>query len=137
LYIVAAVALFIALLLQLSTTSHKALAPRQPSHPRSKLPLSPFGDSVYRAEAYYEKLEPGTRCKPRNPFALPITDAITNMALEEEAKRIAAQFEYTSEDVNKGVDEFIAEMEEGLAKQGAMMSQIPTCVWLSLTGSSR
>jgi hypothetical protein len=137
LYIVAAVALFIALLLQLSTTSHKALAPRQPSHPRSKLPLSPFGDSVYRAEAYYEQLEPGTRCKPRNPFALPITDAITNMALEEEAKRIAAQFEYTSEDVNKGVDEFIAEMEEGLAKQGAMMSQIPTCVWLSLTGSSR
>ena len=59
------------------------------------------------------------------------------MALEEEAKRIAAQFEYTSEDVNKGVEEFIAEMEEGLSKQGAMMSQIPTCVWLSLTGISR
>jgi hypothetical protein len=126
LYILAAIALFVALLLQLPTTSQKAPAPPEPRPPRSKLPLSPFGDSVYRAEAYYEQLEPGTRCKPRNPFALPVTDAITNMALEDEAKRIAAQFEYTAEDVNKGVEEFIAEMEEGLGKQGAMMSQIPS-----------
>jgi hexokinase len=81
---------------------------------------------VYRAEAYYEQLEPGTRCKPKDPFGLPVTDAITNMALEEEAKRMAAQFDYSAEDVNKGVEEFIAEMEEGLGKQGAMMSQIPT-----------
>lgn len=126
LYILAAIALFVALLLQLPTTSQKTPAPPEPSPARSKLPLSPFGDSVYRAEAYYEQLEPGTRCKPKKPFALPITDAITNMALEAEARRIAAQFEYTAEDVNKGVEEFIAEMEEGLSKQGAMMSQIPS-----------
>lgn len=126
LYILAAIALFVALLLQLPTTSQKTPAPPEPSLARSKLPLSPFGDSVYRAEAYYEQLEPGTRCKPKKPFALPITDAITNMALEAEARRIAAQFEYTAEDVNKGVEEFIAEMEEGLSKQGAMMSQIPS-----------
>lgn len=81
---------------------------------------------MYRAEAYYEQLEPGTRCKPKDPFDLPVTDAITNMALEEEAKRMAAQFDYSAEDVNRGVEEFIAEMEEGLGKQGAMMSQIPT-----------
>lgn len=126
-YILAALALFLALLLQLPTTLHKTPAPPEPRPPpRSKLPLSPFGDSVYRAEAYYEQLEPGTRCKPKDPFALPVTDAITNMALAEEAKRIAAQFDYNAEDVNRGVEEFIVEMEEGLSKQGAMMSQIPT-----------
>ena len=125
-YILATLAIFLALILQLPSTLHKAPAPAESSPPRSKLPLSPFGDSVYRAEAYYEQLEPGTRCKPKNPFALPVTDAITNMALAEEAKRIAAQFEYTTEDVNRGVEEFIAEMEEGLSKQGATMSQIPT-----------
>ncbi|KIV76993.1 hypothetical protein PV11_08835 [Exophiala sideris] len=50
------------------------------------------------------------------------------MALEAEAKRMVAEFEYTAEDVNKGVKEFIREMEEGLEKQGTMMSQIPTYV---------
>lgn len=126
-YIVAALAFILALLLQLPTTRDQSTAPpEQKPPPRSKLPLSPFGDSVYRAEAYYDQLEPGTRCKPKDPFALPVTDAITNMGLAEETKRIAAQFEYSAEDVNRGVEEFIAEMEEGLSKQGAMMSQIPT-----------
>lgn len=50
------------------------------------------------------------------------------MALEAEAKRIVAQFEYSTEDVNKGVQEFIHEMEEGLEKQGTPLSQIPTYV---------
>jgi len=34
------------------------------------------------------------------------------MGLAEEARRIAAEFEYTSRDVNKGVKEFIKEMSE-------------------------
>ncbi|EXJ66202.1 glucokinase [Cladophialophora psammophila CBS 110553] len=50
------------------------------------------------------------------------------MALEAEAKHMVAQFEYTAEDVNKGVKEFIREMEEGLEKQGTSISQIPTYV---------
>jgi len=50
------------------------------------------------------------------------------MALEAEAKRMVAQFEYTAADVNKGVKEFIREMEEGLEKQGTSLSQIPTYV---------
>lgn len=37
------------------------------------------------------------------------------MGLAEEAKRIAAEFEYTSQDVNKGVKEFIRQMSELLA----------------------
>ncbi|KAI1765761.1 hypothetical protein GGR53DRAFT_488949 [Hypoxylon sp. FL1150] len=50
------------------------------------------------------------------------------MALAEETKRIAAQFEYTDEDVNKGVQEFLRQMNEGLQHDGTSMSQIPTYV---------
>lgn len=48
--------------------------------------------------------------------------------LASEAQRVAAEFEYSADDVNKGVQEFIAEMSEGLEKQGTFMSQIPTYV---------
>lgn len=34
------------------------------------------------------------------------------MALLEKAKQVAAEFEYTTEDVNRGVKEFIREMGE-------------------------
>lgn len=92
--------------------------------------LSPFGDSVYRQEAYFDQLEPGSQCRPKSVFPpeLPTTDALTNMALAEEVKKIAAEFEYTGEDVNKGVRHFIHQMEEGLANQGTELSQIPTYV---------
>lgn len=50
------------------------------------------------------------------------------MDLEKEAKRMAAEFEYSKDALNKGVKQFIEEMREGLEKQGAQMSQIPTYV---------
>jgi hexokinase len=50
------------------------------------------------------------------------------MALAEEAKRIASEFDYPAEEVRKGVKEFIRQMDEGLEKQGSMMSQIPSYV---------
>lgn len=50
------------------------------------------------------------------------------MALAEEAKRIAAEFEYSKKDLNNGVKEFIRQMAEGLEKNGTMLSQIPTYV---------
>lgn len=50
------------------------------------------------------------------------------MHLEKEAKRMAAEFDYPKEALNKGVKQFIEEMREGLQKQGAQMSQIPTYV---------
>jgi hexokinase len=59
------------------------------------------------------------------------------MALHEEAKRMAAEFEYPPEEVNKGVKEFIREMEEGLAKQGTTMSQIPTYVTAVPNGTEK
>lgn len=51
-----------------------------------------------------------------------------SMALAAAAERVAAEFEYPKEDVNRGVKEFIRQMNEGLAKQGTTMSQIPTYV---------
>ncbi|KAI2463298.1 hypothetical protein F4781DRAFT_426471 [Annulohypoxylon bovei var. microspora] len=50
------------------------------------------------------------------------------MALAEETKRITAQFDYTDEDVNKGVQEFVQQMNEGLEHDGTSLSQIPTYV---------
>ncbi|KAI1323273.1 glucokinase [Xylariaceae sp. FL0255] len=48
--------------------------------------------------------------------------------LPDETKRIVSQFEYSDEDVNKGVQEFLRQMNEGLEKDGTSMSQIPTYV---------
>jgi hexokinase len=59
------------------------------------------------------------------------------MALHDEVKRIAAEFDYPAEEVNKGVKEFIREMEEGLEKQGTTMSQIPTYVTATPNGTEK
>ncbi len=59
------------------------------------------------------------------------------MALVEEAKRIAAGFEYPADEVRKGVREFIKEMDEGLEKQGTMMSQIPSYVTAVPNGTEK
>jgi hypothetical protein len=101
--------------------------------------LSSFGGSVRRQEAYYDQLEPGTQCRPKSIFdpELPYSRAPTNMALHEEVKRMAAEFEYTPDEVNKGVKEFIRQMEEGLEKQGTTMSQIPTYVTAVPNGTEK
>ncbi|RMZ81356.1 hypothetical protein DV738_g2161, partial [Chaetothyriales sp. CBS 135597] len=101
--------------------------------------LSPFGDSIYKQEAYYNQLEPGTQCRPKNPFSveLPTSIAPTNMALLAEAKRVADLFEFGPADVNRAVKEFIREMDEGLEKDGTMISQIPTYVTAVPNGTEK
>jgi len=59
------------------------------------------------------------------------------MALAAAAERVAAEFEYTKQDVNRGVQAFIAQMSEGLEKQGATMSQIPTYVTAVPNGTEK
>ncbi|KAI3326932.1 glucokinase [Xylariaceae sp. AK1471] len=49
-------------------------------------------------------------------------------SLVAETERIVAQFDYTDDDVNKGVQEFLRQMNEGLQKDGTSLSQIPTYV---------
>jgi Hexokinase len=108
--------------------------PPTPSPARPTRSYSPFGDSVYRQEAYYERLEPGTQCRPKNPLSadLPFSYDPVNMArrasLADEAEQVAALFSYPAEDVNKGVKAFIRQMDEGLEKQGTLISQIPSYV---------
>jgi len=50
------------------------------------------------------------------------------MALETETKNIVAKLDYSDDDVNNGVKEFLRQMHEGLEKDGTSMSQIPTYV---------
>ncbi|KAA6414325.1 MAG: glucokinase [Lasallia pustulata] len=59
------------------------------------------------------------------------------MSLLKEARRVAAEFEYTAEDVRKGVKEFMREMDEGLQKSGSTMSQIPTYVTAVPNGTEK
>ena len=50
------------------------------------------------------------------------------MALLQEARSVADEFNYPAEDVQRGVKEFIRQMDEGLQESGKTMSQIPTYV---------
>lgn len=59
------------------------------------------------------------------------------MALAAAAQRIAAEFEYNKKDVNRGVQEFIRQMNEGLTKDGGPMSQIPTYVTAVPNGTEK
>ncbi|KAE8374790.1 hypothetical protein BDV26DRAFT_269272 [Aspergillus bertholletiae] len=49
-------------------------------------------------------------------------------ALLDEAARIARQFDFPAGEVQRGVKEYIREMDEGLSKEGTTLSQIPTFV---------
>lgn len=81
------------------------------------------------------------------------------MALEAETKRIVAQFEYTDQDINNGVQEFLRQMrkyaqgdrgvdgelprdadflsDEGLEKDGTSLSQIPSYVTAVPNGTEK
>jgi hexokinase len=78
------------------------------------------------------------------------------MALAAETKAVVAHFDYTDEDVNKGVKEFLKQMGkhaieplgnvnnvsniaigEGLEKDGTSLSQIPTYVTAVPNGTEK
>ncbi|OIW30863.1 putative glucokinase [Coniochaeta ligniaria NRRL 30616] len=59
------------------------------------------------------------------------------MALAAETKAIVGQYDYTDEDVNKGVKEFLRQMGEGLEKDGTSLSQIPTYVTAVPNGTEK
>ncbi|KAL2198451.1 hypothetical protein P885DRAFT_67632 [Corynascus similis CBS 632.67] len=59
------------------------------------------------------------------------------MALEAETQAIVEQFEFSDDDVNKAVKEFLRQMDEGLSKDGTSLSQIPTYVTAVPNGSEK
>jgi hexokinase len=109
-----------------------------PNDPKS-IRLNSFGDNVRRQETYFDQLEPGTQCKPKPVFPSyqQYSQAPTDMALAEETKRIAAEFDYPADEVRKGVKEFIKQMDEGLEKQGTTLSQIPSYVTAVPNGTEK
>ena len=133
LHVLSAALLFVVLLFQLLGSRNI------PAEFAFNQEFNPFGDSVRRQEAYYDQLEPGTQCRPKSIFdpELPYSKAPTNMALHEEAKRMAAEFDYPTDQVNRSVKEFIRQMEEGLEKQGTTMAQIPTYVTAVPNGTEK
>ncbi|KAL9008860.1 MAG: hypothetical protein Q9173_006058 [Seirophora scorigena] len=59
------------------------------------------------------------------------------MGLIEDARDVAREFEFSSADVNKGVKEFIRQMDEGLQETGKSLSQIPTYVTAVPNGTEK
>ncbi|CAG8983440.1 hypothetical protein HYALB_00000608 [Hymenoscyphus albidus] len=97
---------------------------------RNSLPIT-FVRRPYSGSTFSPRIEP-TTCENPPPFPTepPVSKPPISyrMALQAEAKRIAAEFDYSDAEVNKGVAEFIAQMNEGLEKNATTMSQIPTYV---------
>jgi len=60
-----------------------------------------------------------------------------SMALANQAQRVAAEFEFGQDAVNKAVGEFRREMEEGLEAEGTELSQIPTYVTAVPNGTEK
>ncbi|KAJ6087928.1 hypothetical protein N7467_006842 [Penicillium canescens] len=58
-------------------------------------------------------------------------------SLLNEATRIAGQFAYPAEQVQRGVAEYIKQSDEGLGKEGATLSQIPTFVTAVPNGTEK
>ncbi|KAH3961339.1 phosphotransferase [Parastagonospora nodorum] len=60
-----------------------------------------------------------------------------SMALADQAKQVAAEFDFKQDAVNKAVKEFIREMDEGLQSEGTELSQIPTYVTAVPNGTEK
>ncbi|KAL1970350.1 hypothetical protein VTN77DRAFT_5510 [Rasamsonia byssochlamydoides] len=61
------------------------------------------------------------------PLSLP-DETMASSPIVKAALGVAHEFDYPSDQVQRGVQEFIREMREGLSKHGATLSQIPTYV---------
>jgi hexokinase len=59
------------------------------------------------------------------------------MSLLAEATRIAREFDYPAEQVQRGVAEYIRQQNEGLAKENTTLSQIPTFVTAVPNGTEK
>jgi hexokinase len=59
------------------------------------------------------------------------------MSLLDEATRIAREFDYPAEQVQRGVAEYIRQSNEGLAKENTTLSQIPTFVTAVPNGTEK
>lgn len=62
---------------------------------------------------------------------------LLTMSLLDEATRIAREFDYPADQVQRGVAEYIRQSNEGLAKENTTLSQIPTFVTAVPNGTEK
>jgi hexokinase len=122
--LVSGLLILVVLLVQiLRTSTPSGTFPNKPSYP------SLLGNDICPVQVHSDPFGRGEQYNPSPVFSeSPNSRAPANMGLAEEAKRIAAQFDYPMDEAQKGVREFIRQMDEGLEKQGAVLSQIPSYV---------
>lgn len=112
------------------------------------LPL-PYSNWLFLRSSYAP--QPPPSCPSPNPFVQELycrapphipgsslyNQSPRSMALAQAAERVAAEFEYDKQDVNRGVHEFMRQMDEGLQETGTTMSQIPTYVTAVPNGTEK
>lgn len=132
-HVLSGVVLLIVILLQSFSTRDNFLLEIRGERRRPVLPVE-----LYNQLVDPERFKNYGQCENYRVFGDPFpTCRPSSMALLKEARRIAEQFAYPDEDVNKGVREFIKQMDEGLEKQGATMSQIPSYVTAVPNGTEK
>ncbi|RFU73726.1 hypothetical protein TARUN_8530 [Trichoderma arundinaceum] len=68
-------------------------------------------------------------CPRPTPFALsPATSRVLTMGLAEHTSKIVSEFEFSDEDLNRHVQEFLKQTNTGLKQDGTSVSQIPSYV---------
>lgn len=130
----------IAILLQfllpyLHNSREKTTIHLDPQHICGVSPWSPFPDHWVCVDPHKHIKDERRSANTRSTFRNEIR--IKDMGLAEAAKKVAAEFDFTAEDVNKAVKEFLREMDEGLQKDGTHMSQIPTFVTAVPNGTEK
>ncbi|PVI05836.1 hypothetical protein DM02DRAFT_610511 [Periconia macrospinosa] len=116
-----------------STKSHSHPTPHHPAAP-PRHSLSPFHKDPLVCPRPHHQPPFLHHPEPRGTFN---TDTHRSMALAEQAKRVAAEFDFGPDAVNRAVKEFIREMDEGLQKEGTELSQIPTYVTAVPNGTEK
>ena len=101
-------------------------------------------ENLYHNLRRFDEL-PNRQCLVKHPLIpeepvcqpSPYDPLYEKMAPLEQAQQIAKEFDYSAEDVNRGVKEFITQMGEGLGRNGATMAQIPTYVTAVPNGTEK
>ncbi|KAK0759813.1 hypothetical protein N5P37_008003, partial [Trichoderma harzianum] len=75
---------------------------------------------------------------PLPPFAFsPPTSRVLTMGLAEHTSRVVSEFEFSDEDLNRHVQEYLKQTNEGLKVDGTSLSQIPSYVTAVPDGTER
>jgi hypothetical protein len=98
---------------------------------------SPFDPPVCAQETVTRTAFPPPRYTDNSHLGRETAHRIHNMALADAAKKVAAEYDFTDEQVVKSVKEFLREIDEGLQGDNSSLSQIPTYVTAVPNGTEK